>query len=310
MSRISFFLFMLFSLCLSVPTMAEENSAIYNAYVLDLGNAIYPKSMAKPWKKRSAAWQEEVKNSQSVEGLGKLVIELEQNLGEKATLEAWADLSAAWMNEVKDCKSYGTFGDYLIELEEGIKNEVKVEGWEEQREVWLGKITESNKKALMVEERVVLDASTFSSGFDKAWSGTSNGFKEMIGGSGTEVAGLGMLYDCSAKMPGAKSTRILQVKEEDSDVLKYMAIFDAGQYKENALELMENIKGMVGKLMNDNYAVKTLYLSGYMDQKVYAWEYVSDNFSTVMKNPSVTVGIRVSNGSYAVELLIAEPIFN
>lgn len=287
----------------------EDYTSTYNNYVLEFEKHMFPKMMSKEWKKRGAGWRTEVGKSKDVASLAKLTIEFESMISDKAKMDAWTKRNTGWKGDLKGAANYAQLGDLLIEMEEGIKNESKIEAWTEKREEWIGKITISGKESMMAVEAVIIDEAELSAAFDKAWGATANSFKDMKTGDGKVVDGLGTLFGCNAKFPQAKSTSVVQVIEDDSDNFRVMVIYDAGQYKENAQKMFDELAAILGNLIPSDYPRKDNYIPGYVDQKVYLWDFASDNFADVAKKPSVTIGMRESNGKYAVELLIMEPVF-
>ncbi len=281
----------------------------YNGYVLDLGNNMMPKMMNKAWKKRKAAWGTEVEGASSVAALGKLLVEFENNLSEKAILEAWPERKSAWATAVNSAKTYPELGDLLVELEEGIKNDSKLETWDETREEWLGKITDTGKAVMMEAEKVELDVEGLSSTFATIWGASDNSFTDVKVGDGEVVANIGTIYESNVKMPQAKSSRIVQVIEDDSDNFSFMAVYEGGQFEVNARELYNAIAKEIDSLVPENFPRLTNHRSDGVKMEFYAWEFASENFNDVAKRSTVSLSLLNSNGMFAIELRVSEKVF-
>jgi hypothetical protein len=287
----------------------DKNAALYNEVVLEFAKFMNPKNMEKPWKKRGEAWKGAVKKSNSVEILSALVAEFEANVRESAVLEAWGTRRSAWNSDVKSCKSYADLGDYLVEMEEGISIESKLDGWDDAREPWLDDITESGQKLKISAEKIEYDAEGMRSLFDQIWAGTTNSFQEIKTGDATAVPNLGNVFLARLKMPQAKSSRVVQVVEEDSDNWRFMAIFDAGQYEENATALLAEIAAALDGIMPAGFPRQSDFLQGYVNTEILVWEVQDEDFNVVARKPSVSLGLLESNGQYRIELEISEPVF-
>lgn len=294
----------------STSSFAGGNDTdLYRDFFLEFAKHVNPKSMEKSWKKRNSAWTAEMKKAKDVASIGSLAAEFEENVKEEGVSEAWKTRREAWRTDVKAAETPANLGDYMLELSRGMSQESMLEGWGEQFDGWLDTMTDMAVIAEKEEQRIIFDEEAMRPVFDQLWGATANSFKDVKTGEGKEIPNLGTVFHANIKMSQAKSSRIVQVLEDDSDNWRFMAIYDAGQYIDNAEMLLADIAKVIDSMMPEGFPRKTNFLQGYVKTEVYAWELNSPDFNAVAKKASVTLGLRESNGNYGIELIISEPVF-
>lgn len=281
----------------------------YAGFLSELGKNMGPKSMEKTWKKRGAAWDAEVLKAADAETLVDLAIEFEGLVDDKVKTDQWSKRKMGWRGDMSGTKTLANFGIYLVELEEGIAEEGKLDAWKERREAWTIEITDLSAQVVKESQAITVNEQEFAGPFNRIWEDAKVGYPNITVGDGEKVEGVGEAYKTTIKLPRAKQCQIIKIQEDDSYVLTYVGLYHCGNFEDNAKDLFTTLSGYIDKNLPDNFPGKNNYGAAYLNQTNRLWELKSDNFTDITRNPFAQLGIIKKDGSYYVELRVAEPIF-
>jgi len=314
--KLSLPLLLLFSILIPCACFSQiaEGPIQMRSYLSDIGENLNPKMAKKDWRKNSEAWQKKVGKATDYETLAFLAEELDGFLLDEKVTEGWKLSREDWALELKKLKKATSFAELMQEFAESNESLLE-ENWISRLETWTTKMNDlaeeteaKDAKMLMESERIVIDVSEAQPVVEKAWADAKGGFKNLKDGE-MHTVGLSDFFQCNLPFPKAKGTVIEKVNEDDSFVLKYTAVFECGTYKENALALKQNLVEILKKSLPDEFSGKGHNRQGYIDSKLMIFELGSGDFAKVAKNPTASVGVRLTGAIYVVEMRIEEPVF-
>lgn len=164
-------------------------------------------------------------------------------------------------------------------------------------------------KELTPAAKSPIDKTDFSTQFKLVFEAAKKRFASEFGAQESSYSNENYAKKYATTIPFKNGTVALLVDNSDLKTYQILYSFDAVTLDE-AKAVKKEAADLVKTLVPSNYKTYSTYVAGYAGYMTEMFEYNSDVFAEVSKQPVVRVGIiSVSEGKYNLEIIVSEPVF-